>query len=831
MKVPLSWLRDYVDITLSAEELAEKITLAGLEVEGIEYIEIPSERMHWDPEKIVVAEVLDVQRHPNADRLVLATVDHGVGEPMQVVTGAPNLKVGSSGIKVPFARQGAQLYDGHQEGWQVATLKPSKIRGIRSESMICSEKELGLYNSHEQVILLPNDAPVGVPLVEYMNMDEIAPADVVLDLSLTPNLARCYSMIGVAREVAALTGQALRIRTPVMEALGLVIAGQIALEIEDPDLCTRYSATLIKNVDIGPSPYWMQRRLTLAGMRPISNIVDVTNYVMLEWGQPLHAFDYQCLRPRNEGDSEPVIIVRRARPGEQMTTLDGQLRKLTPDMLLITDGGGPVGLAGVMGGLESEVTSQTTDILLEAANFNNINNRRTAQELKLPSEASLRFGRGVPAEMTIPAATRASEMMRRYAGGEIAQGIADLYPVPQPTRVVSITPREVRRLLGVDLTTGEIAGMLAALDFTGTEKGDVIEATVPQHRLDIEIPADLVEEIARMYGYDRIPLTLMTDELPPQRRNLVLEGEDLVRDALVGCGLDEVITYALTSKQTIEALDPAQTAMDPRQYLKLTNPLTSEREYMRRTLVGSLLETMRDNFRFLERIAIFEVGRVYHPRPDSEIPDEPRRLGIALGGPRDERVFLGDAALLDFYDLKGAVDEVLARLAIAAATFVPTQAAGFHPGRTAELLIDGQSAGVLGEIHPLVRERFDLPQLPILVAELDLRVLLDAASEDRIMKPISRFPAVSQDIAVVLDEGVSAASVRAAIVAAGGDLLADAVLFDLYRGEQLGAGKKSLAYALTYRAMDRTLTDAEVSAIQDRIVQALRAQFGAILRG
>jgi phenylalanyl-tRNA synthetase beta chain len=323
----------------------------------------------------------------------------------------------------------------------------------------------------------------------------------------------------------------------------------------------------------------------------------------------------------------------------------------------------------------------------------------------------------------------------------------------------------------------------------------------------------------------------MTDELPPQRRNLVLEGEDLVRDALVGCGLDEVITYALTSKQTIEALDPAQTAMDPRQYLRLTNPLTSEREYMRRTLVGSLLETMRDNFRFLERIAIFEVGRVYHPRPDSEIPDEPRRLGIALGGPRDERVFLGDTALLDFYDLKGAIDEVLARLAIAAATFVPSCAAGFHPGRTAELLIDGQPAGVLGEIHPLIRERFDLPQLPILVAELDLRVLLGAASEDRIMKPISRFPAVSQDIAVVLDEGISAASVRTAILAAGGDLLADAVLFDLYRGEQLGVGKKSLAYALTFRAMDRTLTDAEVSAIQDRIVQALRAQFGAILRG
>ncbi len=844
MRVPLSWLKEYVDIVLPVEALAEKMTLAGLEVESIDRYEVPPDRPRWDPEFIVVGEVLDVQPHPNADRLVLATVDHGVGEPMQVVTGAPNLKVGDSGIKVPFARRGAQLYDGHQAGWKLATLKPSKIRGVRSEAMICSEKELGLLDYHEQVMVLPNDAPVGMPLAEYMDIDEVAPPDVVLDLSLTPNLARCYSIIGVAREVAALTGQKLKLESPTMHAAGPSISGQIELEIADPDLCGRYTAALIRNVRIGPSPYWMQRRLTLAGMRPISNIVDITNYVMLEWGQPLHAFDYDRLRPRPGQAGPPVIIVRRAHAGETMTTLDGQLRRLTPDMLLITDGGGPVAIAGVMGGLESEVTSQTRHILLESANFNNINNRRTAQALKLLSEASTRFGKGVPAELTVPAATRASELMRLYAAGEIAAGLADLYPTPQPKRLVQITPREVKRQVGIDLSATDIVGMLEALDFTCSISKDTITATVPMHRLDVEITADLVEEIARIYGYDRIPLTLMTDELPPQRRNRILEGEDKVRDILVGCGLDEVITYRLTSKKTIESLDPQQAEMDESQYLKLSNPLTSEREYMRRTLLGSLLETMRDNFRFLDRVAIFEVGRVYWPKsspPAAELPDELRRLGIGLGGPRDERVLFGERAAMDFYDLKGAVETLFDRLGLHDVAYAPVAAApsnpqwpqskSFHPGRSAWAMVNGQTVGIMGEIHPLIRERFDLPQTPALMAELDLEAILSAASKERVMAPISRFPSVSQDIALVVDEDTPAADVRAAILKAGGELLADAVLFDLYRGEQIGAGKKSLAYALTYRAMDRTLTDEEVNQVQGQIVEAVKAQFGAELRG
>ncbi|MDH4209669.1 MAG: phenylalanine--tRNA ligase subunit beta, partial [Anaerolineae bacterium] len=464
MRVPLSWLKEYVDITLPVEELAERLTLAGLEVAAVEHVQVPEDRPAWDPETIVVGEVVEVRPHPNADRLTLAVVNYGGDEPETVVTGAPNIKVGDTGLKAPFALRGARLYDGHVDGWKLSTLKPGKIRGIRSEAMICSEKELGLRDSHEEVLLLPYDAPVGVPLADYLDLFSIPAHDIVLDLDLTPNLARCLSIIGVAREVAALTGQHFRLEEPRMLAEGPSIEGQIEIEIADPDLCARYSATLIKGVKIGPSPYWMQRRLTLAGMRPISNIVDISNYVMLEWGQPLHAFDYHELRGRTD-DGPPAIIVRRARPGEIMTTLDDVQRSLAPDMLLITDPGGPIAVAGVMGGFESEVTWETTDILLESANFDNISNRRTSQALKLPSEASQRFSRGIPASLTIPAVKWATELMRQLAGGVIAQGIADAYPVPQKTVTVETTPVEVERIMGVAVERDEIVRILESLEF------------------------------------------------------------------------------------------------------------------------------------------------------------------------------------------------------------------------------------------------------------------------------------------------------------------------------------------------------------------------------
>jgi len=848
MRVPLSWLKEYVDITLPVEELAERMTLAGLEVAAIEHIQVPKDRPAWDPEKIVVGEIVEVRPHPNADRLTLAMVDYGGDEPETVVTGAPNIKVGDAGLKAPFARRGARIYDGHVDGWKFSTLKPGKIRGIRSEAMVCSEKELGLRDSHEEVLLLPHDAPVGVPLADYLDLSSIPTHDVVLDLDLTPNLARCLSIIGVAREVAALTGQQLWLEEPRMLAEGPPVKGQVKIEIADPDLCSRYSATLIQGVKIGPSPYWMQRRLILAGMRPINNIVDITNYVMLEWGQPLHAFNYHRLRGRTD-DGPPVIIVRRAWPGEVITTLDGAKRALTPDMLLITDPGGPIAIAGVMGGFESEVTWETTDILLESANFDNISNRRTSQALKLPSEASLRFSRGIPASLTIPAVTRATELMRQLAGGVIAQGITDAYPVPQKTVTVEITPAEVERIMGVAVERNEIVRILESLEFEiQAVEGDEVRllVTVPDHRLDVEFPADLIEEIACVYGYDRIPTTLMSDELPPQRQNLALEGEEWVRDTLAGCGLTEVITYSLTNLESVGKLGLDEAELREENYIRLANPLTSEREYMRRTLMNHLLETLRDNLRFTDRVAIFEAGQVYLPKEGELLPDEPRRLGIVMSGPRLARSWLATSAEpMDFYDLKGVVETLLTRLGIAEHTFEPTGHPTFHPGRTAELRLFGATnrrnsavpsatsdrpLAILGEVHPLVREAFDLPDRPVCLAEFDLEALLAQTQAVRPMQPISRFPPVAEDLAIVVAEEVPAQRVQEVIARAGGELLTQVTLFDVWRGGQVPAGKKSLAYALTYQGQDHTLGPDEVNRVREYILQQLAEELEAELR-
>lgn len=820
MRVPVSWLKEYVDIVLPLPQLAERMTLAGLEVEAIEYI-----GAEWDRDKIVVGEVVEIRPHPNADRLTIAVIDHGVGEPEAVVTGATNLKVGDRGQKVAFARSGARLIDGYSQEKRYITLKPAKIRGVVSAGMVCSEKELGLSDEHEGILILDPDAPVGMPLQDYLG-------DAVLDIDLTPNLGRCLSVIGVAREVAALTGQELRLSEPTMKSEGAPIAGQIEIEIADPDLCSRYSATLIRGVKVGPSPLWMQRRLRMAGMRPINCIVDITNYVMLEWGQPLHAFDYDKLRGRKAGE-KPVIIVRRAWHGETITTLDGVERQLEPDMLLITDGGGPIAIAGVMGGLETEISPFTTNVLLESANFNSLNNRRTSELLKLPSEASLRFGRGLPPEATVIAAQRASELMRQLAGGVIAAGIADCYPAKQPVRTIDLAPGEVTRLLGIELSRQRTVEILRSLGFTceAGEDPHPIRVTVPYYRLDVEIPADLVEEVARVVGYDKIPDTLLRDELPPQRRNLALEGEQRVRDILVGCGLTEVITYSLTNLESVSKLDPAKKAADPADYIRLANPLTSEREYLRRTLMNSLLETLRDNLRFTERVAIFEVARVYLPQPGQELPEEPRRLGIAMSGPRHVRSWTakGDE-LLDFYDLKGIVEALLHHLHITGFAFVPTEHPTFHSGRAAKLVVNGVEIGVLGEVHPLVRENFDLPAQRVCLLEFDLEALLAAVPSSYYYQPVSRFPAVTRDLALIVDNEIPAAQVRDAIIKAGGKLLQKVELFDVYHGAQVPPGKKSLAYSLTYQAMDRTLTDDEVNRAQLRILKAVEKELGAQLR-
>jgi phenylalanyl-tRNA synthetase beta chain len=833
MHVPLSWLKDYVDISVPIPELAKRLTLAGLEVESVEIIGLPGAELEWDPEKIVVGELRAVRPHPDADRLVLAEVEYGGAKPETVVTGAPSLLEmrGQSDLhlKVAFAMEGAHLYDGHAEGQVVRRLKKTKIRGVESRAMVCSEKELGLSDEHVDIMYLPDDAPVGMSLVEYMG-------DAVLEFDIKGPFGHLQSVYGIAREAAALLG--VELKWDVMEVLEqhpAVIAATpefIELEIADPDLCPRYSAVYIKGVTIGPSPFWMQMRLRLAGMRPISNIVDITNYVMLEMGQPLHAFDYHVLRARPGGDT-PAIIVRRARPGEQMATLDGELRTCDGETLLITDGGGPVAIGGVMGGLDSEITDETQDILLEAANFNFLNIRRTSRNLELTTEASARFGRRVDPELTLKAAARAAYLMAEFGGGTVAPVIGDAYPGCRPETVIALDPAYVSRMLGIEVPVREIVRILTALEFeVASGESGTLDITVPSHRLDVTRPIDLVEEVGRVWGYDRFPATLISDEMPPQRANARLAGAERVRDLLISCGLDEVITYSLVDVEEDGQLWLADALAAPSNYLRIVNPLSAERAYLRQTLLPSLLRTTRENLRFIDRVTIFEISAVYLPAKEPALPEEPRRLSIVMTGPREDEAWLTgqDRAPMGFYDLKGVVEALLAGLGLIG-TFEPGKHPAFHPGRCAQVTVGDSVVGALGELHPQVRAAFDLPGQPVCALELDLDELLTAWGAPRTMTPISAHPPVYEDLAIIVDEGMPEVQVRDMIAQTGAPLLRSVNLFDVYRGKQIGAGKKSLAYRLVYQADERTLTDKEVAKLRGKIVSRLEREVGATLRG
>lgn len=829
MKVPLSWLREYVELPPVAQ-LAERLTLAGLEVAGVRVLGLPvPEGLRvkaedagpvWDRSKIVLGKVLAVERHPNADRLTLATVDYGAGQPKTVVTGAPNLKVGDRGQTVIVALSGSVLFDGHANEKVLKELKPSTIRGVPSDAMVCSAYELGISEEHEGIILLDEEVPSGTPLADFMG-------DVVLELDVTPNLARCLSMIGVAREVAALTGQTLRLPEHAVQATGASIQGQVQVVIEDPQLSARYAAALLKGVRIGPAPGWMQRRLTYAGMRPISNSVDVTNYVMLEWGQPLHAFDYDVL-VRRAGGKVPVISVRSARAGEVLTTLDGVRRELMPDNLLITDTAGPIALAGVMGGAETEVSPTTTNILLESANFDFRSIRRTMKALHLPSEASVRFSRGIHPELVRPAAERAAELMRRHAHGAVCRGLVDNYPAPLPPQVIDLPMSEVRRLLGLDFPIAEAARILRALEFQVEQTGpQSLRVATPPHRRDIQAgSADLIEDLVRIYGYDRLPATLLADRLPEQHTNRSLLLEERVRDLLVNAGLQEVITYSLT-----EPAREAPLGLDQGEYVRLVNPISNERVVMRHRVLAGVLDVAAANLRHANEVRLFEVGPVYLPRPGEKLPDEPQRLALVLTGKR-QLEFWGDAGTsypeLDFYDVKGVIETLAADLHLPEVSYRPSTLAYLHPGRAAELLVQGKPVGPFGQLHPKVAEAYGLGSRLVLAGEFDLEAILAAVPERYTYTPVPRFPPALRDIAVIVEEAVPADRVTQEIATAGRPLLRSVRLFDLYRGSSIPAGTKSLAYALTYQAEDRTLVDKEVDKahkkIEDRLKQVLKAQ-------
>lgn len=833
MKVPLSWLRDYVDLPPSVADLAERLTLAGLEVAAVTPVGVPVPEglgakagetgPVWDRDKVVVGRVLQVEKHPNADKLRLVTVEYGAAQPKVVVTGAPNIHIGEQGQKVVLGLAGTTYWDGHVAPKALKQLKPSTLRGVPSDAMVMSEYELGISEEHEGVIILDEDAPEpGTPAAGFMG-------DVILDLDVLPNMARCLSLIGVAREVAALTGKPLRLPPHAVETLGEPIVGRVEVIIEDPCLSARYAALLIKDVTLGPAPGWMRRRLTYAGMRPIGNLVDVTNYVMLEWGQPLHAFDYDKLVGRAGGQA-PTIIVRPARAGETMTTLDGVQRELTPENLLICDTAGPIALAGVMGGADTEVSATTRHVLLESANFEFRGIRQTMRALNLPSEASLRFSKGIHPELVRPAAERAADLMRQHAGGTVCKGMVEAYPAPPAARVLDLDLAEVRRCLGVEFPAEEAARILRALEFEVEPAGPGrLRVTTPPHRVDIqEGVADLIEELARVYGYDRLPATLLRDQLPEQHTNRPLVLEERVRDVLVNAGLQEVMTYALTEPAREAPLRAA-----PGNYVRLLNPISSERVVLRHSVLASVLEVAAANLRHGNDVRLFEIGISYRPREGAKLPDESPRLALVLSGPRDPE-FWGapaDSSALDFFDLKGLVEALISDLHLPNVAYRPHTAAHLHPGRAAELVVGGVAVGTFGELHPKTAQAYDLANRTVLVAEFDLATLLASVPERYTYDPVPRFPPALRDIAVIVNEDVPAERLEAEVRAAGGELLAGARLFDVYHGESIPAGTKSLAYALTYQAANRTLTEKEIDKVHKKIEDRLKHVLKAQVRG
>ncbi|HDN79535.1 MAG TPA: phenylalanine--tRNA ligase subunit beta [Chloroflexi bacterium] len=809
MRVPLSWLKDYVDITIPPEELAYKLTMAGLEVAEIERI-----GAEWGRDKIFVGQIIEVKPHPNADRLTIAVVDYGAPEPIEVVTGAPNLKVGDRGQKVALALAGARLIDPYAPEKRYFKLKPSRIRGVLSPGMVCSEKELGISDNHETIIILPDDAPVGTPLVDYMG-------DVVLDIEVTANRPDCLSIIGIAREVAALTGAELRLPTIEYPEEGPPASELATVEIADPDLCPRYVATLVMGVEVKPSPPWMQRRLMAAGMRPINNVVDVTNYVMLEMGQPIHAFDYDKLRQHK-------IIVRRAGDDRYFITLDGVERELNPDMLLIADAEGPVAIAGVMGGLESEVTESTRNVLIESASFNRVSIRRTSRALGLRTEASTRFEKGLDPHLPLQAARRTAQLIRELAGGAIAKGAVDVHSPLPPKREILFPLNELERLVGISYPKEQVVTILSRLGFECQDAGDnALKVTVPTHRGDVTQVADLVEEVARIAGYDQIPTEMISGAVPDQPFPEELHWENVAKNVLVACGLCEVKTYSLINEAL---LDKARVPLPEHPLLKVSNPMTPEHVTLRPTLLPSLLLNLASNLRHEEGVQIFEIARVYLPR-EGDLPYERLTLGIAMAGEAFERNWFGQSRTLDFFDLKGALEALLERMGIRDYAFAPTEHPAFLPGQTAIVQVNGETVGAFGRIHPEVAEAFDLEEWKVYAAELDFEKLASYATSVREFKPVSRFPAVVQDIALVVDEEVPAEEVRRLIMEAGKPLVRSAVLFDVYKGKPIPPGKKSLAYSLTFQADDRTLTDEEVNRFRKRIIKHLKKKVGAVLRG
>ncbi len=795
MKAPLSWLRDFAPIEGKPLDLADRLNEIGLIVEGIA---APGR----DISGVRTVKVLAVEKHPDADRLALVDVDPGDGNAVRVVCGAHNYVVGDV---VPWAPPGAELPGGFK-------LERRKIRGQFSDGMLCAPDELGLSDDHSGIMILPPDTPLGEDLRTVLKLD-----DIVFDLEITPNRPDAMSIAGVARDLAAALGVPFTLPTP---AVGATIElSPASLVVEAPDRCPRYVA-LTGRVAVEPSPAWMAERLTKAGMRPISNVVDVTNYVMLERGQPLHAFDLGLLGGRG-------IVVRMANEGEKIRTLDDVERTLSAEDLLICDANRvPQAIAGVMGAGDSEVSEATTEVLLESAFFTSDGILRTSKRLGLRTESSARFERGVDPNGTFLAAERAWQLFNEIASGQPAAGPLDEYPTPIEPITVTLRTVRVNEVLGTDLDTDRIRGHLEPLGFTpGSSANGAVEYTVPTYRPDCEREIDLIEEVARHHGYNNIARTLPRMKEPSAGLTPVQLGRRTVRDALLGTGLSEAYTFSLVSPADLAA------AGLPAEGIELENPLRAEESLLRTAVLPGLLKAVAFNAGHgLPDVGLFEIGHVFLPPPAGQtLPDEREHLAVVLAG-TVFRLPHEPNRPVDGHDVIGRLETVAEALALADWHLEPGEVAGFAPGRAALVVVDGTRLGAVGEVDPAVRARIGLDG-PVAALELDLSRLLASPRKERRAATPSRYPASSIDLAFVLDEGVPSGAAQRTLQHAAGDLLEDVHLFDVFRTEALGPAKKSLAFGLRFRASDRTLTDEEVGGMRQRLIDAMAKEHGASLRG
>lgn len=803
MRVSLKWLNELVDVKLGTAELTDLLDMTGTKVEAVHTV---GEALAG----VVVGRILTKERHPEADKLWVTTVDVGTGEPLQIVCGAQNFEAGDI---VPVATVGTTLPNG-------LTIKKAKLRGVVSEGMNCSATELGLGSDASGLLILPADAPVGMPFAQYQGM-----SDTVLELEVTPNRPDCLSMAGVAREVGAVTGEPARVPSGMPEESGAPAAGAVSVRIEDPQLCPRYTARLIRGVKIGPSPDWLAERVAASGARPISNVVDVTNYVMFELGQPLHAFDAATI---GVADGKAAITVRLAAPGEHLTTLDGQDRALAADTLVIADPTGAIALAGVMGGGATEVTDTTVDILLESACFAPASVGRTSRRLQLFSEASQRFERGVDPNGCVAAVDRAAQLLAEVAGGTVAPGVVDAYPRPVEPLVLPLRIGRMNALLGTALDAAEVVRILEALGLGVTCEGDLLTVTVPTFRPDLTREIDLVEEVVRVHGMGNVVSTLPAGRgrvgglTADQRRR------ERIAEALRGAGLNEAITWSFADPD-----DVTRTGWEfgpEERPVTLLNPMSTDQAVMRFSALPGLVRAVAHNRRHgAADVHLYEIGSVWWTAPGRKLPKEREVLAGVLAGSWNRPGWNDAPAPLDIFDAKGVLASVVDELGVARFKVREASLPFLQPGRSAEVLVGGDVVGWLGEVHPRVLDAYECAG-PVAAFELQMKPLLKSARDVRPFVDLPRFPAVKIDLAIVVDEAVTAERAEQSIRSAGGKMLEEVRLFDVYRGAGVGEGRKSLAFSLTYRDPARTLTDEEVAAAHDKVVRKATAALGAELR-